>query len=229
MPTAAERRAARRKLREQAGDESPVTKKARKRLQDAAQDSEATPSTLVRDADAPIPGSTPDAPPPSSPRSRDVVIVACKVPNGLILQNSILVDDFEPVFGGGVRAIKKGQPVGDPMHIIGPSRAIGADPDAKRVISGVALTYNVPKEPFEQWMKDNAALPVVKLGMIYAHHSEAEISARAKDTRSVKTGLEPLNTESRKADGSYVDPRMSKRLKKFNQDDDKTTMNMRVG
>lgn len=229
MSTAAERRAARKKLREQAGEPS-VTKAARKRHQESLQDPESTPSTLTRDADAPIPGSTPDAPAPSSARARDVVIVACKVPNGLILQNHVLVDDFEQVFGGGVRAIKKGQAVGDPIHIIGPVRAVNADPDAKRVIATFALTYNVPKAAFEKWMEDNKALDIVRLGMIYAYNSEADVAARAKEYRGLKTGLEPLDTTSMKSDGkTYADPRMAKRLKKFSQTDDSTTMQMKVG
>jgi hypothetical protein len=71
--------------------------------------------------------------------------VACKIPNGLILQNCILEDGFEPVFGGGSRPVKVARPVGDPIKINGSARAPGSDPDAKRVIGGYGLTYNVPK------------------------------------------------------------------------------------
>jgi hypothetical protein len=205
MASAAERRAARKRLRENVGDEEPK-------------------KTLARDADAPEPGSSPEAPPPSSTRSRDIVIVACKVPNGLILQNHRMIDDFEPVFGGGSRPIRKAEKLGDPIHIIGPARSINADPEAKRVISGFALTYNVPKAAFEQWMKDNAQLDVVKNRMIWAYDNEHKVSDAAKDLKGLRSGLEAINTESKKPDGSYVDPRMSKQIRKLNPDDDRPTM-----
>lgn len=209
---AADRRAARRKLRANAGD--PEAKPIK---------------NMNADETLPEAGSSPEAPAPSSVRARDVVIVACKVPNGLVLQNHIMIDGFEQVMGGGTRQVKVSQKVGDQINVIGPARAVNADPDAKRVIAGFALTYNVPKASFEQWMKDNAELDIVKRRMIWAYADEHSAADAAKDLRSVRTGLEAINTEAKKSDGTYMDPRMSKRVKRFKADDDQTTMRMRVG
>lgn len=194
MATAAERRAARAKLR---SSEENVTE----------------PLTSLKNE---------ESPPEPKVRSRDTLTVGCKIPNGLILQNHVLEDGFEMVFGGGSRPIKVSRPVGDPIRINGSSRAVGSDPDAKRVIGGYGLTHNVPKEAFEQWMRDNKDLDMVKNGLIFSHDSADRVADQAKDQKSLRSGLEPLNTEGRKSDGSYIDPRMPRNVKKFKPDDDST-------
>jgi len=194
MATAAERRAARAKLKNNATAD------------------EAVPLTTLATEDA--------APAPK--RSRDVVTVGCKIPNGLTLKLYVLEDGFEPVFGGGSRPVKIARQVGDPIQINGSARAPGSDPDAKRVIGGYGLTNNVPKEAFEQWMRDNKDLTMVRNGLIFAHESPDRVADQAKDHRAVRSGLEALNTDGRKADGSYIDPRMPRNVKKFKADDDST-------
>lgn len=198
MATAAERRAARAKLKQQES------------LHKAAPVKEAAPP--------------PEERAPSANRSRNTVTVGCKVPNGLILQNEIMVDDFEQVFGGGVRAIKKAQPDGPPIRINGPARAPGSDPDAKRVIGGYGLTYNVPRDDFERWINHNAALDIVRSNLIFACEDKDRAQDQARDQKSLRSGLEALNTESRGADGRYVDPRMPNKVKKFNPDDESTNI-----
>jgi hypothetical protein len=164
----------------------------------------------------------PEETPAVKSRSRDTVTVACKIPNGLILQNHTMEDGFEPVFGGGSRPIKVARPVGEQIRITGSARAYGSDPEAKRVIGGYGLTYNVPKDAFEKWMRDNSELDMVKNKLIFAHESVDHVTGQAQDLKTLRTGLEPLNTESRKSDGTYVDPRMPKNIKKFKPDDDST-------
>lgn len=197
MTTAAERRAARKKLRAQAEGK-------------------------VEEAAKPIQEMKPEEAAPSPVRSRDTITVACKIPNGIIIQNHELIDGFEPVFGGGSRPIKTSRPIGNPIKINGSSRPLGSDPDAKRVIGGYALTYNVPKAEFERWLKDNEQLDMVKNKLIFAHVDPARVADEAKEFKSLRSGLEPLNTESRNPDKTYVDPRMPKNIKRFNPDDDST-------
>jgi len=169
-----------------------------------------------------VEAAAPEDRPVVKARSRDTVTVACKIPNGLILQNYEMEDGFEPVFGGGSRPIKMARPVGEQIKINGSARAIGSDPDAKRVIGGYGFTYNVPKDAFEKWLRDNSELEMVKNKLIFAHESIDHATGQAADFKSFRTGLEPLNTESKKSDGSYVDPRMPKNVKRFKPDDDST-------
>lgn len=203
MATAAERRALRKKL---ARDEALHTDKK------PAAAKEAAPPTV----------EPPEQQAPSRTRSTNTVTVGCKIPNGLILQNHVLVDGTEPIFGGGQRMIKVGQPVGNPIHVKGPSRMPGSDPDAKRVIGGYGMTFNVPREDFEQWMKDNAALDIVKQRMIFACDNVDRAQDQARDQKTVRSGLEPLDVSSRKPNGDYADNRMLKKIRKFDPDDDKT-------
>jgi hypothetical protein len=206
MATAAERRAARAKLRK-----SETTKE--ERVEASAAVASAPEKTLGTD-DAPAQ--------PARGRSRDVVTVCCKTPNGLILQNEELYDGYEQVFGGGNRPVKLARKVGDPIRINGNARAPGSDPDAKRVIGGYGLTYNVPKEAFETWMRNNASLDIVRLKLIFAHEDTARAEDQARDQKSLRTGLEPLNVESRKPNGTYLDPRMPNKVRKFDPDEERT-------
>lgn len=209
MATAAQRRAARAALRK-----SETNKE--ERVEASATIASAPEKTL----------GTSDAPSePARGRSRDVVTVCCKIPNGIIIQNEILVDDFEPVFGGGVRPCKKAQKVGDPIRINGSARAPDSDPDAKRVIGGYGLTFNVPKEAFERWLETNKTLDMVVNKLIFAHENTDRASDQARDQKTFRSGLEPLNVLKRNPDGKYADPRMPNKVRKLDLDDEKTTMN----
>jgi hypothetical protein len=163
-----------------------------------------------------------EATPSTTKRSRDTVTVCCKVPNGVIMQNHVLEDGFEPVFGGGSRPIKISRPVGDPITLIGSSRAPGSDPDAKRVVGGYGMTFNVPKEDFEKWMRDNAAMDMIKNKLIFAADDADRASDQARDQKAFRSGLEGLNVEGRKASGDYIDPRMPKNVKKYKPEDEST-------
>lgn len=203
MATAAERRAARAALKKQ--------------------------EALSKDTKRAAENHEPAAPPPAEETNkkvihsaRDTVTVACKVPNGIIIQNAVLIDAFEPVFGGGSRPIKKAEPSGPQIHLNGPSRAPGADPEAKRVVGGYGLTHNVPRKEFELWLHNNAELDIVKKNLIFAHGDTDRAADQARDQKTFRSGLEPLNVDGRKPGGSYIDPRMPKNVKKYKPDDEST-------
>lgn len=172
--------------------------------------------------DVPKESPKPEERPASATRTSNLVTVACKVPNGLILRNHEMFDEAEPLFGGGYKTVRRSRPIGNPITIVGPSRAPGSDPDAKRVVGGYGLTFNVPRDDFERWMKDNADLDIVKLKLIFAHENVERVQDQARDQKMLRSGLEPLNVNGKKADGTYIDPRMPKRVKKFNPDDEST-------
>jgi hypothetical protein len=74
-------------------------------------------------------------------------------------------------------------------------------------------------------MRDNKDLDMVRNGLIFANDSADRATDQAKDLKSTRSGLEPLNTDGRKADGSYIDPRMPRNVKKYKADDDSTDIN----
>src|SRR4051812_37597048 len=121
--------------------------------------------------------------------------IACKIPNGLILQTFAMEDHDEPVFGGGFRTVKRAVKTHHaPVKLNGPARFAGKDlpHDIK---GGYGLTYNVDADFFAEWIRQNKDEPYVKNGMIFAQPSgkTADIDSQIKENLKRKSGMEPLN------------------------------------
>jgi hypothetical protein len=159
--------------------------------------------------------------PKAQPKSNRTVTVACKIPNGLIIQCYDMVDSYEPVYGGGQRPMKKAQAVGNPITLTGPARPINSDPELKRVVGGYGLTFGVNADYFNRWCEENKMSDVIRNGLVFAEEKDENAVAKAKDMKAVRSGLEPLNPDSRKPDGTHVDPRMKglKNVRKLNMNE----------
>lgn len=141
----------------------------------------------------------------------EFVTVACKIPNGLILRLFKMEDAQEPMFGGGFRKVKRAAQVGQTVTINGPALPKGAR--AIFAPGGYALTPNVPKDFFEQWLKQNHDHEAVVRKLIFAQVAHDDVAAEAEEHSKVKSGLEPLDpTMTVKNDGRRVpnDPRWPK-------------------
>jgi hypothetical protein len=99
-----------------------------------------------------------------------VVTVACKLPNGLILELD------------GVR-----------VELAGPAVAWGVPP---RDVGGYALTHGVDADFFVRWMSVYKDYTPVKRGLIFACAKPQDAEARAREMKDEKSGLEPLNPEN---------------------------------
>jgi hypothetical protein len=120
------------------------------------------------------------------------VTVACKIPNGLILQIYKMEDHNEAVMGGGWRKVSQAVKVGDPVKVNGPAKYVGKDA-LHEIRYGVGLTHGIDADFFEKWIKDNADSEVVKLKLIFASPKAGEVIAQAKDQISLKSGMEGLD------------------------------------
>jgi hypothetical protein len=123
------------------------------------------------------------------------VTVACKIPNGLILQTFIMEDHDEPLFGGGIRTVKRAvKTPHPPVKVNGPARFAGRDlpHDIK---GGCGLTYGVDADFFAEWVRQNKDEPYVRNGLIFAQPSgkSAEIDSQIKDHLKRRSGLETLD------------------------------------
>lgn len=105
------------------------------------------------------------------------VTVACKTPMGLILE-------------------LKGRPQ---VTIKGFSIPYGTVPSYP-LVGGYALTPNVDADFFEEWMKVNANLDLVRKHFIFAHAKSSDASAQAREMAAEKSGLEPIDPD-KPADG----------------------------
>lgn len=129
-------------------------------------------------------------------KAGETVTVACKLPQGLQLRNFVKVDGFEATPGGGSRKCKIAQQVGDTIRINGYGAPNGKSPLATVVEGGFALTYGVPKDFWDEWLKTNKDLDVVKSGLVFAHTSIDHVAGHSKEHEKLKCGLEPLDPDA---------------------------------
>jgi hypothetical protein len=120
--------------------------------------------------------------------------VACKLPAGLILQVWNMEDHDEPVFGGGVKVVKRAVKHGPAIKINGSARRMGADAPHE-IRGGVGLTYGVDEDLWKRWLEQNKDEPYVKNGLVFAQPTgkPGEIGAQIRDHRTLKSGMEPLD------------------------------------
>ncbi len=124
--------------------------------------------------------------------SSNTVSVACKLPNGLILQLYKMETRSEATMMG-FRDVKVAVPVGERITLNG--NAVHVDRAPKHeIMNGFGITRNVPAEFFTQWLKDNHDMKAVREGMIFACDSNGRMADESRDKQSIRTGLEPLDT-----------------------------------
>lgn len=123
----------------------------------------------------------------------ETVTVACKLPNGLVLRVFNMVERSELVLGGGSRKIKQAvQSDHAPIKINGCAAPFGS-PQA--LYGGYALTPNVPKDVFDEWLKQNADADVVRNNLIFAADKTDYVADKATEQRDLTSGLQPLSQE----------------------------------
>ena len=132
---------------------------------------------------------------PTNPSTgSETVTIASKLPMDLIMQLHDFQDEHEPVVGGGVRNFK----IARPRHgakrflLLGNSWAQNKGPH-QRIESGCALTPDIPKDFWEEWLDQNKDGDFIKNGMIFASAEHRSVVAQAKEMESVKSGLERLD------------------------------------
>jgi hypothetical protein len=149
------------------------------------------------------------------------VVVACKLPAGLLLRLHEVRKEAELVMGGGTREVLIARAVGEPVRINGTAAPFGHQrrDSAGEFVSmsgGYALTFGVDKDFWDKWLAQNAELDAVRNKLLFAHEKPVEVQAIAKDRVSLKTGLEPLTPTL--ADGGgrvyQTDPRAPRSIVK---------------
>jgi len=80
--------------------------------------------------------------------------------------------------------------------------------------TGFALTFGVDREFFERWLEDNKDTDLVRKGFVFAAGSEQSARDSAKEKKSLKNGMEPLDPNNL--------PRVGKmKIKKYDPKDDR--------
>ncbi len=124
----------------------------------------------------------------------ETVIVACKLPAGIVLQNCVMEETNEVVQGGS-RTIRRARRV-EPTYTLN-GNALSIDQvmsgNAPLIVDGFALTSGIPKDFWDKWAEDNKHAEYVARGFIKAFATEGDARKYARSMEKERTGLEPLD------------------------------------
>lgn len=141
------------------------------------------------------------------------VTVACKMPHGLVCRLFRMVDNPEPLPGGGTKNVKRAMVQPELTFKLNgylvPAKRDEPPPPA--MPSAFALTHGVDKDLFDEWLKQNKDLDLVRAGLVFAYEDENETKAQVKDSKSLKCGLEPLDRSNL--------PKSFKGIKSYSKED----------
>lgn len=106
--------------------------------------------------------------------------------------------------------------VGPRVYIHGtafPNGDVPEDFERPQMMAGAALTFNVDRDFFEQWLAQNREFPAVKNDLIFHHLKADGVKGMARELREFDSGLGPVK-HGKDKDGNDVitDKRMPKKL-----------------
>jgi hypothetical protein len=150
---------------------------------------ETPPNTIVDTPGAPA------ADPGAGRSAGDKVIVACKLPHGLLLRLFHFERVYQPVMGGGTREVDEARQHGVVVRLKGNTFPFGTVPQ-HRIIGGFGITEDVSKAFWDEWIAQNKEHPAVKNRLIFAMPQLDSVIDEAKQMESIKSGLEPLDPQN---------------------------------
>lgn len=140
-------------------------------------------------------------------RSAKTVTVALKLEHGLILQLCKETTWMEET-PGGVKERRRHDKVGERIFVRGTSYPVNPPPgfpERGPMADGYALTSGINAEFWNEWLRQNQKLPLVKNKLIFAFPEITSVRAKAHELKDTRSGFEPLAI----GDG-VTDPRVPK-------------------
>lgn len=147
---------------------------------------------------APLPQGNPTR--PNAPASgTDTVFVACKIPQGIIMDHYEISTDVEPMYGGASREIQRAFPTGRRFIIAGLGKDIaamrhGVMPSAPNA-GGYAITAGCPRDFWEWWSHAYRDQPMLdeKNPLVFAEPTLERALARARELSTTRSGFDPID------------------------------------
>ena len=124
--------------------------------------------------------------------SGETVTVACKLPHGLLLRVFDMVPTREPIMGGGYREVQMARECSEQYIVKGNAHAQNMAPSAP-ISGGYALTFGIPKDFWDRWLKENESSDVVKNNLIFANEKSDYVQDEAEEKAGLRSGLERLD------------------------------------
>lgn len=125
------------------------------------------------------------------------VTVASKLQLPLRLRLFKMVQKTQPVTGGS-QDVKVAEQVGGDVLIRGAALPRGLDANRKgalhpeQLTGGYALTPNVDEDFWNEWLKQNRDLDIVKNNLVFAHGKSDHVHGQAVEREKQLSGMEPL-------------------------------------
>lgn len=127
--------------------------------------------------------------------SGDTVLVACKLPNGLIMQLYDMVDGYE-MTPQGRKETKVARKKDAPIKLNGSATRFGQMPDWD-MSNGYGITA-VPADFWNEWCRQNKDSPALENRLIFAAADNSGINGKTKEAKQdkVKSGMEPIDPKN---------------------------------
>lgn len=127
--------------------------------------------------------------------ARDVISVACKLRNGIIIREMHKTIEAEPVQGGGMRENTYYRPTEAQVVIHGTEVPFGL-PQPILIEGGFRVTRDVPKDLWDSWYEHNKKSDLVRNGLIYASEKYENTRGHAREHEKAITGLEGVDPKN---------------------------------
>jgi hypothetical protein len=118
------------------------------------------------------------------------VVAVCKMPRGLLLQHTEMVDQDVRVVGGGIEKRKVAMRIGEPVRLRPCVLPFGTVPNYP-IVEGFSLTH-VDSNFWRTWYEQNRNFSMLSEGLLCAFDTEADARAYCQEYGKLKHGLEPL-------------------------------------
>ncbi|WP_347558569.1 hypothetical protein [Robbsia sp. KACC 23696] len=126
--------------------------------------------------------------------STATVVVASKLPMDLTARLYDFVKTHEPVMGGGTREVKLAQQRRDAKEFVFQGNSFPQNKGAHQQINfGYAITRDIPKAFWDEWLEQNKDADFIKNNLIFAHEQSGSLMAKARDHEEIMSGLERID------------------------------------
>lgn len=126
--------------------------------------------------------------------ARDVVSVACKLPNGFILREFAPSKESEQVMGGGAREVTVHRQTGRQVEIKGVAYRLGTQPPI--LVNGYRITRDVPRDLWNNWHAANKDSDLVRNHIVFADAKHDDVKAWSREHEMAETGLEGIDPDA---------------------------------
>lgn len=125
--------------------------------------------------------------------SNATVVVASKLPFDIILRLFDFQKKSDPVMGGGMREYRIAVPRNVQTFIVQGNSFPQNQGAHQEIHAGFAITRDIPKAFWDEWLEQNKEADYVRNNMIFAHGHTSSLKSQAKEMENEKSNLERLD------------------------------------